>query len=122
MNKIDISYHEIGDVFDYDGTKLKVVSAPIHLGSFASCTGCNFEGVLRRCDKKNCHSGERADGRCVIYCEIKKNTDMENTKAEMKYLIAEKLNNLKDELFQIVENIEPIIVVILITAICFVLL
>ena len=108
MKNIDISYHEIGDVFDYEGTKLKVVPLPNSYEDL-DCTGCLFKGFGSACNAANCSKHSRADGRSVIYQETTKKTDMKSTKAELKFQIAEKLNNLKDELFQIVENLEPII-------------
>ena len=61
MNEID--YHKVGEVFEYNGRKYKVVD---------TCGECDLSGQCAGADRMNCIYKDRDDFSDVIYKEVNK--------------------------------------------------
>lgn len=68
---------KIGEVFDYEGKKLKVEEFK------SGCDGCFFDGQCRKCKKEitgSCGSSIREDGKNVIFVDVQPQKETEKPK------------------------------------------
>lgn len=68
---------KIGEVFDYEGKKLRVEEFK------SGCDGCFFDGQCRKCKKEitgSCGSSIREDGKNVIFVDVQPQEDTEKPK------------------------------------------
>ena len=74
-----MEYHEIGEIFDYKGVKLKVCKSGM-------CDNCYFEGSLgSKCYYMKCGSQTRRDGNEVIYKQVSDNALEKNNGGSTDY-------------------------------------